>query len=347
MDRPDYGYDADENRRPSDDGSSELPDYGYGQSKPSGRERPSYGLSSEQAGSGDGTPVCPRHPDRVSYVRCQRCHRPACGECQHSAAVGMLCTDCVRELQRSQARSAPRNAMGGAIARTATPIVTYVVIGICVLAFLGQNLAPQQVEQPLIFAPMRAVAMPWTMITSAFLHGGILHLGLNMYALWIVGPYLERSIGHVRYAAIFLLSVFAGHVSVLLLTSATSTAWFTGTVGASGGVFGLFGAMFIMHRKLGAQTGQILVLIVLNVIISFTVPGISWQGHLGGLVVGTALTALMFAVRPRATPGADRAALARRSAVLHTVCVLLVFLVLVGLVLVKVALAPTGAFPTA
>lgn len=352
MDRPDYGYDADENRRhPDGEDSAELPDYGYGQREPAGREsagreRPSYGLSSEQAGTGDGTPVCPRHPDRVSYVRCQRCQRPACGDCQRSAAVGMICVDCARDMERQQAASSPRNAMGGAIARTATPIVSYAVIALCVVAFLGQTLAPRLVEQPLIFAPVRALAMPWTMLTSGFLHGGILHLGLNMYAMWIVGPYLERSIGHARFAAIFLLSVFAGHVAVLMLSSPADPSWISGTVGASGGVFGLFGAMFIMHRKLGAQTGQIIMLIVLNVVFSFTIPGISWQGHMGGLVVGTALTAIMFAVRPKATPGADRAALGRRAAALHTTAAVVMFLVLVGLVLAKVLTVMPGSFPS-
>ncbi|AXK46812.1 rhomboid family intramembrane serine protease [Brachybacterium saurashtrense] len=288
MDRPSYGYSADDVPPPQDG--------------PGGQEQ--------------GQPVCPRHPDRVSYVRCKRCDRPACPECQRPASVGVLCADCAREVSRQRASTRPRNAMGGAMGRS-RPLVTYTLIGLCVLAYLGQMAAPQIVTQLAIFAPFRALAMPWTFFTAGFLHGGVLHLALNMYALWAVGQYLERTLGHVRYLAVYLVSVLGGHTAVYLLADATSQEWVTGTLGASGGVFGLFAAMFIVNRHLGGQTAQILVLIGLNLVITFTVPNISWQGHLGGLLLGAAMTAGMFALRPRAAPGADRQALARRSALVH------------------------------
>lgn len=294
-------------------------------------DRPSYGYSAEDTPGPQSTPVCPRHPDRVSYVRCKRCDRPACPECQRPTSVGVLCVDCDRELAQQQASTRPRNALGGGIGRR-TPYVTYTVIALCVLAYVGQMLAPQVVQQLGVFAPFRALYMPWTFFTAGFLHGGIIHLLLNMYALWAVGQYLEQTMGHVRYVAVYLASVLGGHTAVYVLADPLGKDWVTGTLGASGGVFGLFAAMFIVNRRLGAQSAQILVLIGLNLVITFTIPNISWQGHLGGLVVGAAVTAGMFALRPRATPGADRQAMARRSALAHSgviaaavvLCVLLI-----------------------
>src|SRR5690625_3101193 len=146
--------------------------------------RPSYGYSAEDPSEPQAQPVCPRHPDRVSYVRCKRCDRPACPDCQRSAAVGMLCVDCENELSRQQASARPRNAMGGGMG-SRQPVVTYTVMGLSVLFYLGQVLAPSVMYQLLMFVPFRAVAMPWTLLHSGFLHGGLLHLALNMYALWI------------------------------------------------------------------------------------------------------------------------------------------------------------------
>ena len=320
----------------------------YGQnpteSSDSGRTVP-YGIPGDphavptggSIGGGAGEPVCPRHPDRPSYVRCKRCQRPACGECQRQAPVGMLCVDCERELQQQSQNSQPRTAMGGRMG-AAQPVVTWTILGLCVLLYGGQVIAPQIVEQLLMFAPVRALSMPWTFLTSGFLHGGIIHLAVNMYALWIIGRHLERTLGHWRYAGIFLTSVLAGHVAVLLLSSPASESWYTGTVGASGGLFGLFGALFIVSRRMGGDVTQILILIGLNVVLTFTIPGISWQGHLGGLVMGTALAAAMFALRPKATAGADRAALAKRSAMIHGGVIAAGVVVCLVLIAVKVML---------
>ncbi|MEE1619677.1 rhomboid family intramembrane serine protease [Brachybacterium sp. J153] len=302
-------------------------------------DRPSYGYSAEDAPEPQAPPVCPRHPDRVSYVRCQRCERPVCPDCQRPAAVGVLCVDCARDLERQQASSRPRNAMGGAMGR-ATPVVSYTIIALCVLAYVGQRVAPDLVVQLGIFAPFRALAMPWTFLTAGFLHGGILHLLLNMYALYVFGPQLERTLGHWRFAGIYLLSVLAGHTAVVLLTDPLSQSWYGGTLGASGGVFGLFAAMFIVIRRMGADAAQLIVLIALNLVITFMVQGISWQGHIGGLLMGGALTAGMYALRPKARPGSDRQAIARRSALLHAGVLAAGFVLCLALVLGRFALLP-------
>lgn len=280
-------------------------------------DRPSYGYSAENSPEPQAQPVCPRHTDRVSYVRCKRCERPACPDCQRPTPVGVLCVDCEREVMRQQASTRPRNAMGGRMGQS-TPYVTYALIALSVVTYVGQMLVPQIVEQLGLFVPIRAVVMPWTFFSAGFLHGSLVHLALNMIALWLVGQHLERVLGHIRYAALFLVSVLGGHTAVYLLADPFDLAWVSGTLGASGGVFGLFAAMLIVTRQLGGQTASILVLIGLNLVITFTVPGISWQGHLGGLVMGGLVTAAMFALRPKASPGADRQALARRSALVHT-----------------------------
>lgn len=308
-------------------------------------DRPTYGYSAPDPSGPTDQPVCPRHTDRVAYVRCQRCDRPACPDCQRPAAVGVLCTDCEHEMARSRAAAAPRNAMG---ARTGshTPIVTYVLLGLCGVFFLGQMLLPGYVEGLTIFGPYRALAMPWIFLTAGFLHGSLMHVALNGWALWVVGRYLEQTMGAWRFLAVFLVSVLGGHTAVLLLSDPATASWVTHTLGASGGVFGLFGAMFVVNRRLGGDTAQILVLLVLNLVITFAVPGISWQGHLGGLVLGTAMTAAMFMTRPKAVPGADRVALARRAAVIHTGVVAGGVLLCLALIALKVAMVGTGAFAT-
>lgn len=251
-------------------------------------------------GAADQTvPTCPRHPDRVSYVRCQRCGRPACPECSVQASVGVQCVDCVREAQRT----APvhRTALGAPL-RTGRPVVTYTIIALCLVSYVLQ-LSVDGWTGRLAFSPFTGELEPWRFVTAAFLHSTqIFHVALNMYALWIVGPYLENLLGRARFISLYLLSAIGGHVAVVLLADPMSASWFTGTVGASGAVFGLFGAIFVVMRRMGQEARGMLVIIGLNLVVGFVVPNISWQGHLGGLVTGAVLgAAYAFAPRERRT----------------------------------------------
>ena len=245
-------------------------------------------------------PVCPRHPDRVSYVRCQRCGRPVCPDCQRPAAVGVHCVDCVREASRTAAQ--PRTAFGAPLG--VRPVVTYVLIGMSALSFLLQLALGTGVDNPwtsaLIFAPFLGETEPWRMLTTAFLHdtGMVLHIGFNMYALWIVGQSLEPALGRWRFVALYLLSAIGGSVMVLLLASPTDVSWIRGVVGASGAVFGLFGAILVVLRRLGRSAQPIVVILVINGVLGFVVPNIAWQAHLGGLLVGGAL-GLAYAYAPK------------------------------------------------
>lgn len=247
-----------------------------------------YGIPADQPQQ--EVPVCPRHPDRVSYVRCQRCGRPACPECQRPAAVGIQCVDCVKESSRNV--PTPRTIFGG-VARQGKPILTFSIIGACAVLFLLQNVVPG-LTGALAYAPAYTSEFlppePWRMLTAAFLHstGFLLHIAFNMYALWIMGQALEPLLGRARFLALYLLAAFGGSVAVLLLSNPLQSV-----VGASGAVFGLFGAMLVVQRRRGGDVRQLVVLIAINGVLGFVVPGISWQAHLGGLLTGAAAAAII------------------------------------------------------
>ena len=245
---------------------------------------------------------CYRHPDRQSYILCQRCGRTVCPECSVQAAVGVHCVECAAR----DRREAPKVKRGRpAFLRNLTgrdaPVVTYAIIAICLVVFVLQSLpvVGGAVTSALQFAPLYVMPIPgvpfepWRMITAAFVHGGIFHVLLNMYTLFIFGQMLERSLGRWRYLALYLISGFGGSVAVLLLAAPNQAV-----VGASGAIFGLMGAFFVINRHLGGSSVQLVVLLGINLVYGFVVPGISWQGHIGGLVTG-ALIALVL-VRTRA-----------------------------------------------
>lgn len=247
-------------------------------------------------------PVCPRHPDRAAYVRCQRCGRPACPECQRPAAVGVQCVDCVRASKRVAPRA--RTVFGGRADEAVVngrPVVTLTIIGLCVVSWLAQMATSGAWTELLWFWPWGGVIEPWRFLTASFLHStSPLHILFNMYALWITGQFLEPLLGRLRFAVLCLLAAVGGSVGVLLLAGEpfVSDAWVRPVVGASGMVFGLFGAMLPVMRRLGRSTGQVLVLLAINGAIGFFVPNISWQAHLGGLITG-ALVAYAYAYAPK------------------------------------------------
>nr|WP_227993204.1 rhomboid family intramembrane serine protease [Pseudactinotalea sp. HY160] len=150
-----------------------------------------------------------------------------------------------------------------------------------------------------MFAPVVGETEPWRIVTSGFLHAGIFHIAFNMYALWIVGPFLEKMLGRWRFIALYLLSLIGGSLAVVVFSAGPSAdSWYQGVVGASGAVFGLFGAIALVLRKTGRNAQQILVVIGINVVISFVIAGISWQAHVGGLITGGVL-GLLFTKLPR------------------------------------------------
>jgi membrane associated rhomboid family serine protease len=262
----------------------------------------SYGIPSAEPSA--QVPVCPRHPDRPSYVRCQRCGRPACPDCQRAAAVGFQCVDCVNETRRTTPEV--RTVYGGAAA-SGKPLVTYGIIAVCIVMYALQWIVPgqavyEQLAYNNVFAtPQYGAFEPWRMLTAAFLHSpdSVLHIVLNMYTLWIFGQALEPLLGRIRFLALYLISAIGGSVAYLLLNPVLVPGQgLVGVVGASGAIFGLFGAMLLVQRHRGGDTRQLWVLIAINGVIGFLIPQIAWQAHLGGLVTG-ALCAAVLAYTPR------------------------------------------------
>lgn len=277
---------------------------------------------------GSDVPVCPRHPDRVSYIRCQRCQRPACPECQRSAAVGVQCVDCVREQAKGERR--PVTVLGGRTGAGADkPYLTLSIIAVCVLVWLGELLSPR-VFQEVAFAPALGLSEPWRLITSAFAHSPQqpMHILFNMYALWLVGGYLERLLGWARYLAVYVVTALAGTVTWLLFQPTDS---FVPVVGASGAVFGLFAAVVVLNRHLGRDSSGMIATIGINAVIGFVVPNVAWEAHLGGLVAGALVAGALALARSRRTPAIAWGG------------ILAVLVLVVVLAVGKYAMAPGGA----
>ena len=250
-------------------------------------------------------PVCYRHPDRETWVRCTRCERPICPDDMRSASVGFQCPECVAE--GNQGVRQARTTFGGRISGD----TSRVSLAGPVLFEVGGE--PQGV----------AVGQYYRLFTAAFLHAGLLHLLLNMFALAQLGPVLESALGRVRFLVLYVLSALGGSTLSYLVSDAGTLG-----VGASGAIFGLFGAYYVVVRRLGGETRSIVTLLVINLVITFTIPIIDWRAHLGGLLTGALIaTALAYA------PKGDR-----RTQVQSIACGVVALLLVAAIVLRTIAL---------
>jgi membrane associated rhomboid family serine protease len=247
-------------------------------------------------------PVCYRHPGRPTYVSCVRCGRPACPDCLRPAAVGHQCLQCIRGGNRTVRR--PTGRFGGAITRQAR--VTQALIGLNIALYLILLAHPSLQNDWEMVGNGVAAGQWYRLVTSAFLPGtgglGLLDIAFNMWALLIVGPAMERSLGVARYLAVYVLSAIGGSLSFYFLALPAAQA-----LGASGAIFGLFGAWFVIARRLGVDARAVVFLIVANLVLDFLVPFIAWQAHVGGLVTGAVLTAA-YVYAPRRGRGATQLA---------------------------------------
>lgn len=243
-------------------------------------------------------PACSWHPDRATALTCSRCGRPACPECLTPASVGFHCRACVAEARAAQRSAAPRTVVGArAYGRSfagalhgAQPLVTYVLIAVNILVFLvvaAQSRSLSDFNSSSVFNGSLLVPMVvaggqwWRLVASGFLHLSVTHIALNMLTLYFIGMPLERVLGGWRYLVLYLLSLLGGSASVMLLDAPTSAS-----AGASGAIFGLMGALLVTMKRLNLNLRQIGIVVVLNLGITFAIPGISWQAHVGGLVIG-------------------------------------------------------------
>ncbi len=241
-----------------------------------------------------GQHYCYRHPDRPAYIQCQRCQRHICPEDMREASVGFQCPECVRQGQAAVRQ--PRTMAGGAIS-TDVGAVTMAIIAVNIAAQLivmaqgGAN-SSGLFEWGAMWGYGVAQGDYHRLLTAAFLHGGLLHIALNMYALYLFGPYVEHALGRWRFVLTYLTLSIGSSVLVYLWEDPR-----VATIGASGAVFGLFGLALIFLIRSKQNINGMLVLLAINGVISLQ-SGISWQGHLGGFVTGVVL-GLVFAYAPR------------------------------------------------
>ena len=240
---------------------------------------------------------CYRHPDRRSYILCQRCHRTICPECSVDAAVGVHCVECVRDAQKQARKNqpGPLTKLQRWFSFSETPVTISLIVlmvGIWGVQWLIPAFTSWFLYSPLYteFTFTQAGAIPyepWRMVTANFLHstGSVFHILLNMFSLYILGQNLERMFGRTRFLALTLISGFGGSVAVQLFSELNSAV-----IGASGAIFGMLGAYFSISRTLtGRVNPGLLAILGLNLVAGFVIPNISWQAHIGGLVVGAAV----------------------------------------------------------
>lgn len=248
-------------------------------------------------------PTCFRHPGRQTYVSCVRCGRPACPDCLRPAAVGHQCVECIRQGNQGVRQATGR--FGGTVSTGAK--VTWTIMGLNVALYAVLLAHPSLADDWAMLGGARApngqlvgvaTGQWYRLITSAFLPGtgglGILDIAFNLWALYIVGPPMERLLGPVRYLAVYLASALGGAVSYYFIAPVNQPA-----LGASGAIFGLFGAWFVLSRRLRLDWRPVAMVIALNLVIGFVGAAyIAWQDHLGGLITGVVLTAA-YAYAPR------------------------------------------------
>jgi membrane associated rhomboid family serine protease len=238
--------------------------------------------------------TCYRHPKRETGVSCSNCGNPICTDCMTPTNVGMRCPECAR--QKTQVRTIQNVRAGGVE-------VTRVIIAINVLAYiaqissgagLGDATSGTVYARGLLYGPFVGIGHDyWRLVTSGFLHANIIHIGLNMYLLWIVGQMLEPLIGSVRFAVLYMVALLAGSLGVLILEPRTAA------IGASGAVFGVMGAVLVEMRARGVAILQswLGILLLINLGLSFR-PGIAVGAHIGGLIGGV-LVALLYRAADR------------------------------------------------
>jgi membrane associated rhomboid family serine protease len=275
---------------------------------------------------------CYRHPMRETMIRCVRCDRPICSECMRPAPVGFQCPD---DVKLGQATQRPLRTTVGARQRLGWPVVTVALVTINVVVYVITAVQSvygfNQPSRSALFEQWQMLPARvddgdyYRLLTSAFLHANVLHIAMNMFALVIVGPQLERILGWWRYLTVYLLGALGGSVAIYLFG-----ARFSPVVGASGAIFGLFAAALVLVRELGLDRQWLIGIIVLNLVVTFSVPEVSKLGHLGGLVCG-GVAALAIAGTPT-----DRRRLATRTQALG--------LLGIGVLLLVAVVARTAAF---
>src|SRR5579862_6174113 len=235
--------------------------------------------------------TCYRHPGRETAVSCSNCGRPICPDCMTTSPVGMRCPECARHTTKVRTiRQVRPTGYQVTLALIAINVAVFLGEGGGVFTLTGSTGGSWLLNHGFLSAPtIRYLHDYYRLLTSGFLHLDLLHILSNMYVLYWVGRLLEPAIGRARFAAIYFTGLLAGSLGVMIVSPLDSTA------GASGAIFGLLGAAFAEAQRRGVDQvrNQLVILIVLNLIITVSLPGISIGAHVGGLI-GGGLTTLGF-----------------------------------------------------
>jgi membrane associated rhomboid family serine protease len=244
--------------------------------------------------------TCYRHPSRETGVSCSNCGRPICPECMTSTPVGMRCPECASQTTKVRVGQGAFTPTAGRMPATIGLIAINVIVFLIELAGGGAgslNGGGTVIHDAGLRGPEIANGDWWRVITGGFLHAGLLHLLLNMYVLYVAGSILEPGIGTPRFLGIYFVSLVAGSLGALIVDPNTLT------VGASGAIFGLMAAVIVVARGRGVEqlATQFGLFVVLNLVLTFSISGISVGGHIGGLIGGAVAALLVIFVEKRMT----------------------------------------------
>ena len=231
-------------------------------------------------------PRCYLHPDRVTYLRCSRCDKPICPTCSRESPVGQRCPRCITGRAATRVVRVGRSRVG------ITPAVAVIIL-VSVVAYILERQDPRLLIEYAHFTEAVRYGEWWRAVTATLLHSpsSILHILFNMYALYLFGPGLERQVGAISFVGLYLASATAGGVAFQYFSDGAA-------VGASGAIFGLFGAVLIgtfplRHTEYGgARFRRLLLLLGINIALPLFVPNIAWEAHVGGLLMGVVVASL-------------------------------------------------------
>jgi membrane associated rhomboid family serine protease len=226
--------------------------------------------------------ICINHSNQETYVRCTRCENYICTDCMRSASIGYQCPSCasdstpvIKGINRNRFIPSQKN----------TQVTKFLSISLLVVYVFQFLLGDVLIANFALFAPSVTNGQWWLLITAGFLHGSIIHLLFNVYILWVLGSQLENIVGKTKFIMIYFGSLLGGSLASYLFSPFGSYS-----IGASGAIFGLMGAMLVVGRKRKLDISQITTLVVINVVIGFVLSGIDWRAHLGGLAAGAFIT---------------------------------------------------------
>ena len=228
--------------------------------------------------------TCYRHPGRETAVSCSNCERPICPDCMTTSPVGMRCPECARHTTKVRTiRQVRPTGHQVTLALIAINVAVFLGEGGGVFTLTGSTNGSWLLNHGWLYAPLIHFNHDyWRLLTSGFLHADLIHILSNMYVLYWVGRLLEPAIGRARFIGTYFAGLFAGSFGVMIAAPNTVT------IGASGAIFGLLGAAFTeaQRRGIDAVRNQLVILIVINLVLTLSLPGISIGAHVGGLIGG-------------------------------------------------------------